>query len=786
MPNNDVRRRVVVKFRDAVNLPYEDGAERYLDRLGDGLRTELQQFGDVRLDRLFKIMPLDRISELVSQAIKRDKDYRAPNFLSFFVIETPDGADPVALTAALRKWPQVQEAYIDPLDRSPNPPSTNPFYGQQTYLKPPATGAPPAPQGGIDAEFAWLQPGGRGANQKIVDLERGAKLDQEDIVNRNIQLLHGINNDADRIHGARVLCIVAGEDNQIGVIGIAPDVAEVAYTCQVLDAAGTVNRYAAAMKAIDHLAAPGQDPVGRVLLLEVELGLNDLLSLIDVNGRVWTGMPMETTLADYEAIRLASALGIVVVEAAGNGNNKLDDFQQASSGQFVLRRPGGRPDSGAILVGGADPDFPYPRAINVDPVFGIQGSCYGDRVDCFAWASKVMTYFVDPLTLQEGYAAAFGGTSAAAAIVAGAALLIEGVAEATRGRRLDPAQLRALLSDKTPNGNTPSSSAADLIGVMPNLKYILQQTLPVAPDIYIRDYVGDVGMVHTGAISMSPDIIVRPIADAAPAVTFGPGTESDLMLGPTVTSGQDNFVYVRVWNRSAVAAANVTATVYYAEPATLVTADDWKLVGSVDIANVPPGNVMTVSDAIKWPGANVPPPGHYCFIALVGNAQDPVPTRANFLNFDYYAAYIRNNNNVTWRNFNVVTPLTAGRPLGAAEAAFELMFVAPGARDAERSFRLRVDADLPPGAHVLLEVPLALIGGRVPLENIDTARQTGKVVIGRRGTMLPAVLFPAKSRSRCRLLVRIPTTVGGSGYKVSVSQIYQEYEVGRITWSLDR
>src|SRR5262249_9642643 len=147
-------------------------------------------------------------------------------------------------------------------------------------------------------------------------------------------------------------------------------------------AAGTVDRYAAAMTAIDHLAAPGQDPVGRVLLLEVELSpLNDPLSLIDVNNLVWTGMPMETTLADYEAIRLASALGIVVVEAAGNGNNKLDDFQQKSSGQFVLSRPGGRPDSGAILVGGADPDFPYPRAVRVDPLLGVQGSCYGDRVD---------------------------------------------------------------------------------------------------------------------------------------------------------------------------------------------------------------------------------------------------------------------------------------------------------------------------------------------------------------------------------------------------------------------
>src|SRR5437016_4145790 len=381
MPNKNIPRRVVVKFRDAVNLPYEDGAERHVVRLGVGPWTELaQRFQAVRLNRLFTVISPERIGQLVSRATDRDRHYRAPNLLSFFVIDAPVGVDP-----------------------------------------------------------------------------------------------------KDRRHGAQVLCVVAAMDNAVGVVGIAYGVQEVKYTCQVIDSAGTVNRPNAVMAAIDHFTQPGEDPVGRVLLLEVQLGAtNDGVSLQDVNGNVWEAMPMETTLADYEAIRLATGLGIVVIEAAGNGDHNLDQFKQQSSGQFVLARPGGRADSGAIIVGGSESAFPYKRKVNFP---GIDGSCLGTRVDCFAWSENVMTFDVER-TGEDLYSASFGGTSAAAAIVAGAALLVQGAAEAKNGSRLDPTQLRALVADKTPNGNTPSNNpGVDLIGVMPNLKSILQTKLGIGVDV---------------------------------------------------------------------------------------------------------------------------------------------------------------------------------------------------------------------------------------------------------------------------------------------------------------
>jgi len=83
----------------------------------------------------------------------------------------------------------------------------------------------------------------------------------------------------------------------------------------------------------------------------------------------------------------------------------------------------------------------------------------------------------DPFA-SSGYSSSFDGTSSASAIVAGAALLLEGVVQARTGSRLGPAELRALLADTTPNGNTPSNNpAVDQIGVMPNLKYIIQNML---------------------------------------------------------------------------------------------------------------------------------------------------------------------------------------------------------------------------------------------------------------------------------------------------------------------
>jgi hypothetical protein len=61
-------------------------------------------------------------------------------------------------------------------------------------------------------------------------------------------------------------------------------------------------------------------------------------------------------------------------------------------------------------------------------------------------------------------------TSSASAIIAGAAIVVQSIVAASGKRRLSPAQMRDILSN---NG-----TASDRIGVMPDLKKIIDDVLP--------------------------------------------------------------------------------------------------------------------------------------------------------------------------------------------------------------------------------------------------------------------------------------------------------------------
>jgi len=251
-------------------------------------------------------------------------------------------------------------------------------------------------------------------------------------------------------------------------------------------------------------------------------------------------------------------------------------------------------------------------------------------------------------------------------------------------------------------------------------------------------------------------------------------------------AGQPNFIYIRARNRAMHEdATNVTATVYWSPVATLLTPDLWTLVGSVLIPNVPSGDVLTVSNAITWPAAEIPATGHYCFVGLVGNAADPAPAPADFLDWDNFRNFIRSNNNVTWRNFNVVDnePDPAGDPSNYVAMAF----LAPGAPDKARMMRLEVVARLPKGSRALLEIPLAMydaMRNRPPVK-FDRKRQVAFLPVNPYGLLsLGDMLFTAKSRASIRLLVHIPKEHRKMAYEVFVRQMYGDEEVGRVTWRL--
>jgi subtilisin family serine protease len=353
------------------------------------------------------------------------------------VVAAPDG--PARALAAVLADPAVEAAFVPPVTTlateraAPDPdrcPITTPsFESYQGYL-----GAAPH---GIDAPAAWRL-GARGQGVWFADIEGGWNPAHEDLPGDRITHAGGvvIQDPAWRAHGTAVLGEVVGRDNGKGVVGIAPDIERV-----VTSSIGGV----AVAEAID-VAAEQLRP-GDVLLIELQSA--------GPRGRY---IPVELWDDVFDAIRAATARGVIVVEAAGNGGEDLD--------HWIYRRAFDRRhrDSGAILVGAGGP----PRDGYADRA-RLEFSNYGSRVDVQGWGRKVATLDYGDLQACAGdhrhYTGEFSGTSSASPIVAGAAVLLEGLAR-ERGHVLGPVELRALLRR---TGSPQAGDTSQAIGPRPDL-----------------------------------------------------------------------------------------------------------------------------------------------------------------------------------------------------------------------------------------------------------------------------------------------------------------------------
>jgi hypothetical protein len=430
--------RVVVKFIDGIGLPYDSSATDTIRHRVDPPGTLAAEFPDLVFEPYFDSQSPGAIRALIEKARDKDSTYTPADFFAFFAVPVPDGADPEQLRDALSRLPSVSFAYVEspPGELPAVYPGDDPLSAQQGYLD-----AAPV---GIDARYAWTTRGGDGAGQALVDVEWGWTLKHEDLKPHNIAVFSGVSLKA-FYHGTAILGIIAAVDNNKGVVGIVPAIRSVRCASEYR-ADGTHKRVAPILDAAG-VMAPGD-----VLLLETQVA--------DYFG--YKNLPVEVEPGVFEAVRLATARGIVVVAAAGNGGRNLDQVKIPKRGYVLNRQRAVFEDSGAIIVGGAK---------SVDRA-RTSGSNFGSRVDCFAWGNNVTTTFTNPSgTSLNGYTNAANGTSAAAAIVAGAAAAAQGAAELQLGQRFDPKALRALLSD--PANTSSKTPAVDRIGVMPNLKYII-------------------------------------------------------------------------------------------------------------------------------------------------------------------------------------------------------------------------------------------------------------------------------------------------------------------------
>ncbi len=343
---------------------------------------------------------------------------------------------------SLRHLPEVDLVYREKTATDPVDASDDTHAALEGFLN-------PAPAG-VDARWAWSLPGGDGAGMHFVDLEQGWLRGHEDLP--PYDLLCGENRDGSGTyaghHGAAVLGVVAGTDNAKGVIGIAPG------------ASVRVSSHwdgAASLHVADALmAAVAASPRPHVVLIEVQVGANPRL-------------PAETDPATFTAIRCASAHGIIVVEAAGNGRANLDAWADAAGKHRLDRESEDFMDSGAILVGAGLSALPHNRWF---------WSNFGSRVDCYAWGDSIVSAGFGDLAGagSTSYTRVFDATSGASAIIAGCVLQLQGLYLASTGSLLRPKKLRTLLSNPS-TGTRQGPDRAGHIGVMPDLRQIAERVL---------------------------------------------------------------------------------------------------------------------------------------------------------------------------------------------------------------------------------------------------------------------------------------------------------------------
>jgi len=358
--------------------------------------------------------------------------------------------------------PAIELPAINDMAAAPEepPPATPDFAARQIYLD--------AAPSGIDARWAWTQAGGRGRDIRIIDIEGNWRFTHEDL-NQNQggviagSTLAGVDWTN---HGTAVLGEFSGDVNTVGIIGIAADATASAVSHGTIGSAAAINQAASRLRAGDIILLEMHRPGPRF----------NFASRNDQRGYI----AVEWWPDDFAAILNATSRGIIVVEAAGNGAENLDDalYQTAAAGFPASWRNSFRRsnrDSGAIVVGaGAPPPGTHGRDHGPDRS-RLDFSNWGALIDAQGWGREVTSCGYGDL--QGGgnedlwYTDTFSGTSSASPIVTGAIACIQGMAKAKGRPVLTPAQVRnCLRSTGSPQQAATGRPVSQRIGNRPDLR----------------------------------------------------------------------------------------------------------------------------------------------------------------------------------------------------------------------------------------------------------------------------------------------------------------------------
>lgn len=335
--------------------------------------------------------------------------------------------------------------YCEAIKTTPIPPpsdiapTTPDYFGLQGYIQ---------SNPGVNMQYAWNL-GFNGSGISLYDVEYGMNVNHEEFNSVNIAIASGMTVEPSLTqsyteHGTGVLGIVYADHGTYGVSGMAHGLDNVVLYPEYTVENG-YNRVYAVTQAIANAS------IGDVIMFEMQ-----------TSG---AGSGYNYVLAEYDTpiwnlTKAATDAGIVIVAAAGNGNQNLD-----AAGYANYMALG---DSGAIVVGAGTANTTHSR---------IYYSTYGSRVNLQAWGENVLTTGYDSDYAPYNYSMiggdfnqsykTFNGTSSATPIVASCAAVLQSYYHFYTGNYLTSQQIRTILINSgIPQGGSTSAH----IGPIPNMQ----------------------------------------------------------------------------------------------------------------------------------------------------------------------------------------------------------------------------------------------------------------------------------------------------------------------------
>jgi len=436
-PNTDAH-ELYVSFSDTVVFQGENYSEVLSDN--EAMRLLMDKFS-IDFRRGIQLSD-EKISALYEAARHNGHDGKSVQKLKNILkleIKNPTNERLLDLATQLERLDMVEYCSLMPLQPIAPPgdiaPATPNYESNQTYLD-----ANP----GVNMRYAWGL-GLSGIGIRIRDVEYGFNKNHEELVDRNTYIASGMTISTSATpsyteHGTSVFGIMYADKGTYGISGMAYGAAEMVLFPEWQQAG--YSRVTAVTQSV------GNSVAGDVIVYEMQ-----------AYGQGSNYVPAEFDNTVWDLTKVATDAGIIVVEAAANGNQNLDSAYYAA---YMARG-----NSGAIIVGGGTDNLLHNR---------VSYSTYGSRVDVQGWANNVRACGTGDLIMiggdfNQSYTN-FSGTSSATPIVASCVVVLQSYYYGLTGTYMSPSDMRQLLKN---TGIPQGTGVVGNIGPLPDMQAAILQ-----------------------------------------------------------------------------------------------------------------------------------------------------------------------------------------------------------------------------------------------------------------------------------------------------------------------